>query len=79
MAFDLCLGNFDAVANDSLMDLLKKAIGDCTIILPSGSTGSETYTGSFDGIKDEVITQNGNETFWDNLTLSFSGTVPLEV
>ena len=79
MDFDLGLGNVDANAYDRLMELLKRAVGDCSIVLPADSSGSATYHGEFDGIKDEVITQDGDMNFWDNLTLSFIGTVPLEV
>ncbi len=77
--FDLALGNVDNVEYDRLIRLLRKATGDCTIVLPSGSVDSATYQGEFGGIKDEVITQDGDTTLWDNLTLSFTGTVPLGV
>jgi len=70
--FDLALGNVDNVEYDRLIRLLRKATGDCTIVLPSGSVDSA-------GIRDEVISQDGDTPLWDNLTLSFTGTVPLGV
>jgi len=77
--FDLALGNVDTAEYDRLMDRLKKATGESTIVLPAGRVSSETYIGEFAGVTDEVITQNDDETYWDNLTLSFTGTRPLEV
>lgn len=79
MDFDLSLGNIDATAYDNLMAVLRSTTGNCSVILPSSSKEVGVYIGEFNGVKDEIITQNDTETFWDNLTLSFSGTVPLEV
>lgn len=77
--FSLALGNMDAAEYDRLMAALLTATGDVTVTLPSGATSSGTYTGEFDGVSDEVTTGNDTETFWDNLTLDFIGTVPVEV
>lgn len=77
--FALSLGNLDSAAYDHLMTALLGADGDITITLPASRNGSETYTGQFDGVKDSLIAQNDDESFWDNLTLNFIGTVPLEV
>lgn len=77
--FALSLGNVDAADYDRLMAALLVAAEDVTVVLPATRNGSETYTGSFGGIEDEIITQDDETTTWDNLTLNFTGTVPLEV
>lgn len=77
--FSLSLGNVDHAAYDRLMAALLAATGNVAVVLPSGSTGAETYTGEFDGISDEVITGDDTGLIWDNLTLDFIGTVPAEV
>lgn len=77
--FALSLGNVDAVDYDRLMAALLEAVEDVTVILPATRNSSETYTGTFDGVGDEIITQDDECTTWDNLTLNFTGTVPLEV
>lgn len=79
MDFTLSIGNFGQAAYDSLMALLRSAADDITVELPSSSTAVETYTGVFDSIADEVVNDDGNEVIWDNLALTFTGTVPLEV
>ena len=33
----------------------------------------------FDNVSDEIITEDEDGVLWDNLTLSFTGTEPLEV
>lgn len=76
--FTLALGNFGQAAYDSLMALLRSAADDLTVELPSSSTEVETYTGVFDSVGDEIVNDDGNEVIWDNLSLAFTGTVPLE-
>lgn len=77
--FTLAIGNFGQAAYDSLMALLRSSTDDITVELPSGSTVVEIYTGTFDSIADEVTNDDGEEVTWDNLALTFTGTVPLEV
>lgn len=77
--FVLSLGNVDAADYDRLMAVLLEAVGDVTVVLPVTRNSSETYTGTFDGVGDEIIAQDDESTTWDNLTLNFTGTVPLEV
>ena len=77
--FTLSIGNFGQAAYDSLMALLRSSTDDITVELPSSSTGVEIYTGAFDSIADEVTNDDGEEVTWDNLALTFTGTVPLEV
>lgn len=76
--FSLVIGNLDAVSYDALMAALLASPGDVTVVLPANRNGTETYTGTFSGIGDELITQNDDENFWDSLTLNFRGTVPVE-
>ena len=78
MDFSLELGNVNSDDYDLLISALRLSPGDITVTLPSGKTKTETYIGNFDGISDEIITQDGDEYFWDNLTLNFTGTVPLK-
>jgi hypothetical protein len=77
--FTLSIGNFGQAAYDSLMALLRSTTEDITVELPKSSTAVETYTGVFDSIIDEVMSDDGQEVTWDNLSLSFTGTVPLGV
>lgn len=79
MDFTLSVGNFGSAAYNSLMAALQTTMDDITVELPGASGEMETYTGVFDSITDEVINDDGSEVLWDNLTLSFTGTVPLEV
>ena len=77
--FALSLGNFGAAEYDRLMALLRSTTDDITVELPSSSTGVESYVGVFDTITDEVISEDDNGVLWDNLSLSFTGTEPVEV
>lgn len=77
--FTLSVGNLDSSAYDALLRALYAADGDVTVELPCEASTVEVYTGTFDGISDEAITQTGDETLWDNLSLHFTGTQPLEV
>lgn len=77
--FTLSIGNFGQAAYDSLMALLRSTTVDITVELPKNSTAVENYTGVFDSITDEVMSDDGQEVTWDNLSLFFTGTVPLEV
>ena len=61
------------------MALLRGSTDDIVVELPCGATGVESYTGVFDAVKDEIIAEDGDGVLWDNLTLSFTGTVPVEV
>ena len=61
------------------MAFLRSTTDDITVELPSGSTGVESYVGVFDTITDEVISEDDNGVLWDNLSLSFTGTEPVEV
>ena len=79
MDFTLTLGNFGAAEYDRLMALLRAETDDIAVELPSSSTGTETYVGAFDSVSDEIITEDEDGVVWDNLTLSFTGTEPLEV
>ena len=77
MDFSLGIGNLDAEDYDTLMALLRTTPGEVTITLPAGRQGETTYTGAFNGIQDELITQDGDTYYWDSLTLAFRGTVPI--
>ena len=77
--FSLELGNLSKADYDSLMAAIMAAQTDVTIALPSTATGTSTYTGAFDGVSDEVITDDGTQVTWDRLCLEFTGTVPVEV
>lgn len=79
MDFTLSVGNFGSAAYNSLMAALQTTTDDITVELPGVSGAVETYTGVFDGIADEVINDDGSEVLWDNLALTFTGTVPVEV
>ena len=77
--FSLELGNLSKTDYDSLMTAIMTAQTDITITLPSTAAGTKTYVGVFDGVSDEVITDDGAEVTWDRLCLEFTGTVPMEV
>ena len=77
--FALSLGNFGAAEYDRLMAFLRSTTDDITVELPSGSTAVESYVGVFDTVKDEIISEDGDGVLGDNLTLSFTGTEPVEV
>ena len=79
MDFALNLGNFGSAEYDRLMSLLRSTTDDIAVELPSSHTGTETYVGAFDNVSDEIITEDEDGVLWDNLTLSFTGTEPLEV
>ncbi len=77
--FTLSLGNFGPAEYDRLMSFLRGTTDNISVELPSGSTESEIYIGVFDSITDEVISENDSGSLWDNLSLSFTGTEPVEV
>lgn len=79
MDFALNLGSFGSAEYDRLMSLLRSTTDDIAVELPSSHTGTETYVGAFDSVSDEIITEDEDGVLWDNLTLSFTGTEPLEV
>ena len=79
MDFALNLGSFGSAEYDRLMSLLRSTTDDIAVELPSSHTGTETYVGVFDNVSDEIITEDEDGILWDNLTLSFTGTEPLEV
>lgn len=79
MDFALNLGSFGSAEYDRLMSLLRSTTDDIAVELPSSHTGTETYVGAFDNVSDEIITEDEDGVLWDNLTLSFTGTEPLEV
>ena len=57
----------------------RRTTDDIAVELPGSHTGTETYVGAFDSVSDEIITEDEDGVLWDNLTLSFTGTEPLEV
>ena len=78
--WDLSLGNLRPAAYDALMAKLRSATGNVTITLPKNATETEMYTGIIEGISDGVIVDYGGDgVMWDGLSVSFSGTVPVEV
>ena len=79
MDFALNLGSFGSAEYDRLMSLLRSTTDDIAVELPSSHTGTETYIGVFDSVSDEIITEDEDGVLWDNLTLSFTSTEPLEV
>lgn len=79
MDFMLSVGNFGKEAYDALMAALFEADGDVTIEVSKSASASEVYIGTFDMVTDEISSDDGLEVTWDNLTLAFSGTIPLEV
>lgn len=77
--FTLSLGNFGKAAYDALMAALT-AVDMVTVELPDAAAVTGQYTGVFDSVTDEALTEEADGTvWWDNLALSFTGTVPLEV
>ncbi len=77
--FSLTLGNVNAAEYERLMDWLSACQDEVTLILPTRHRGEESYTGQFEGVSDELITQDEADNYWDSLTLDFTGTRPLEV
>lgn len=77
--FNLNLGNVDTEAYDKLMRTLLSAVADLEISIPSGRSSTETYIGEFGSISDGLLLENEDGAYYDNLSLSFSGTVPVEV
>lgn len=71
--FQFEIGNFGRAEYDRLIALL--ASGDEMRLEVDG----KEYVGVFDGIADEAITEDEDGLWWDNLTLDFTATVPLEV
>jgi len=61
------------------MSFLRSTTDNISVELPSGFTETEIYVGVFDSIADEVISENDSGVLWDNLSLSFTGTEPVEV
>lgn len=72
--FTLQLGNFGKAAYDRLWTLLAGCDEVYTV-----EVGGEVYTGFFDGISDELLTEDDEGLWWDNLSLSFVAAAPLEV
>lgn len=79
MDFMLSVGNFGKSAYDALMTALLEADGDVTIEISKSASINEVYVGTFDMVADEIASDDGAEVTWDNLTLAFTCTVPLEV
>ena len=79
MDFMLSVGNFGKSAYDALLTVLLEADGDVTIEISKSASITEVYMGVFDMVTDEIASDDGTEVTWDNLTLAFTGTVPLEV
>ena len=78
MDFVLALGNVSGPDYDRLIDMLATTTGDVRVELPAGSGDIKSYTGVFDGIVDGVSrAEDDGECIWDDLSLSFIGTVPL--
>lgn len=77
--FSLKLGNIDTAAYDSLMRVLLSAAQDVEITLPTGQNITETFTGELKTISDSLLMENEDGAYYDNLTLAFAGTVPVEV
>lgn len=76
--WDLSLGNINSVNYDTLMAKLRSATGNVTLTMPNASGTTETYTGIVEGISDGILVDYGDEVMWDNLSVSFTGTVPVE-
>jgi hypothetical protein len=76
--FSLELGSFGKTEYDRLLSFLHSTTDDITVELPRSATETESYTGVFDDITDEVISEDADGVLWDNLALSFTGTVPVE-
>lgn len=65
--FELSLVNFGSSEYDKLMYTLLTS-SDVSVCLPNTSTTTETYTGAFDGIRDEICTQDARPS---GITLRF--------
>lgn len=65
--FTLELGGFDKAEYDAL--LAEISSGEAVIELDG-----EEFVGLFDSIADEVLYEGADGYYWDNLSLSFSGT-----
>lgn len=79
MDFKLSLGNFGIAEYDRLMSFLRSATGDIAVELPSSAASSEIYVGAFDSVSDQIVAVDDTCVLWDNLTLTFVGTEPIEV
>ena len=77
--FSLKLGNVDTAAYDNLMRVLLSSVEDVEVTLPTGQGTADTYTGEFKTIADSLLLENEDGAYYDNLTLAFEGTVPVEV
>ena len=78
MDFELSLGNIGDAAYDSLITALRAASGAVTVTLPSSGTETEVYTGLVQDISDGIAVDYGDGVMWDNLSVSFTGTVPVQ-
>lgn len=79
MDFMLTVGNFGQADYNALIAALRAVNEDVTVELSKNATEVEVYTGTFDTIADEIATDDGTEVTWDKLSLTFTGTIPLEV
>ncbi len=73
------LGNISAEKYDALWRLLTSPDECHTVIMPSQQQGDITFDAIFEGIGDELITEDmdGNR-YWDNLTVQLTMAKPLE-
>lgn len=77
--FALTLGNVSCEDYDELTAYLHAATDNVTITLPSSKDGTTAYVGRFTAISDAVELWNEDGVYYDSLTLTFTGTQPLEV
>ena len=69
--FSLQIGNFGRVEYDRLWQVL---LGTAEVQV---EVDGQTRIGIFQNVSDEVLTEDGDGLWWDNLTVDFLGTQPL--
>lgn len=74
--FTLEVGNLDNQDYQALMELLSGPKADAPVTV---EVDGATCTGWFDGVTDEALFEDDEGLWWDRLSLSFTGTEPLEV
>lgn len=69
--FSLNIGNFGRAEYERLWQVLLSA-AEVQV-----EVDGQTFVGIFQNVSDEVMTEDGDGLWWDNLTVDFLGTQPL--
>ena len=75
--YALELGNVERAEYDRLIETLLSNKESQKVTLPDGQKGSITYEAMFEGIEDEVVTEDADGVFFDNLTVTFTAKEPI--